>query len=69
MKKQPYTVAQVLANLPLLEAELSAHRTSLNGGPGYVRLILQSMICRGIESPKSRPIASSPDLLTKIARH
>jgi hypothetical protein len=68
MKTQPYTVAQVLANLPLLEAELSSHRTSVNGGPGWVRLILQSMICRGIESPKNRPIASSPALQNMIAR-
>lgn len=47
--EQPYTPAQVLANLELWAKELHWFPVNLDGGPGYVRLGILDMLSRGIK--------------------
>lgn len=69
MKQKPYSPSQVLENLKLFEAELQNYQPSLDSGPGWVRLISQSIIQRGIKSDAESALRQLADAVSDLIRH
>ncbi len=55
---QPYSIEQVLSNLREFDRQLSKFAPNLDGGSGYVRGLVQSILDRGIEDRKADLLAA-----------